>query len=237
MKIKILLIFSFCLFILPNKVIASSYFFPLGNTLQREQYKKFGQYIDSNFYENSGNLYPAKYTGYHAGTDLEIFPNEEKQLVPVYAVSDGKILYDGEVSGYGGLILLKLSSNLTVLYGHLKLNKNNLQIGDHIKAGQKIAYLGDAFSSQTGEERKHLHFAIYKGVGQYFKGYEDTQNGINNNWLDSLKYLNSQKATDPLPQISPTIIINKKVNPSVQTSKEIFFITIINRLINYLKSL
>lgn len=234
---KIIVFFILFFFINPYLILASSWYYPLEKTIQRQQYKKFNQYIDRNFYENSGNLYPAKYIGYHAGTDLEIFSTEEKDPVSVYAVSDGKIIFVDAVSGYGGLILLKTSNNLIFLYGHLDLSKIKLEIGKTVQAGQKIAYLGDAFSNQTGGERKHLHFALYKGRGKNFKGYENAPSDIKNNWLDSIKYLENQKALDLSLDFSQSVIIEKKKNTEKEVITENIFIFTFRKIINRLKQL
>lgn len=234
---KIILFFFLLFFIIPHQVFSSSYYYPLENTLQRPQFKKFGQYIDNDFYKNTGNLYPSKYIGYHAGTDLEIFRDEEKEPVPVYAVADGEIQFIGPVTGYGGLILLKTNNNLTFLYGHLNLSEINLKTKDKVYAGQKIAYLGDAFSTQTSGERKHLHFALYNGVGDYFKGYETNQKDLNNNWFDPLKHLENRVAIDPIQHVSPSVIIEKNKNLKNDLVRENIFVSTFNKIILYIKHL
>lgn len=219
-------------------VQAASWSYPLDQTLQRQQNKKFGQYIDSNFYINTGNLYPTKYTGYHAGTDLEIFSDEINKPVPVYAITDGQIKYYGQVSGYGGLLLLQIPDNLTVLYGHLKLSQNLVKAGDTVKAGQTIAYLGDAFSSETGGERKHLHLAIYKGNDNYFKGYELNLTDLESRWINPLDCVNQNLVNNNIasPQPNPTITTNLKTIPNVIKNKETnflkYFIDLINKFIH-----
>lgn len=229
-KIIILLI----VFLLPlfSRVLASSWFYPLENTLQRSQYKKFGQYIDKEFYKGNDQIFPNQFVGYHAGVDLEIFLEEKNQLVPIYAVSDGKIIYYGDVSGYGGLILQKLNNGYVVLYGHLKLNQTKLKVGDKVKAGEILTYLGDAYSTETGGERKHLHFAIYKGIGQYFKGYEVNKTDLQNKWLDPLLFLKENNAVDPKPVISPTKYMKKEISKPLinNNTSNNFFILILNFL-------
>jgi murein DD-endopeptidase MepM/ murein hydrolase activator NlpD len=160
-----------------------------------------GRYnIDRGFYIGKENIFPTQYTGYHSGTDLEILPGEENILVPVYAITTGKIIFIGMVSGYGGVILQTLNNNgFTALYGHLKIDTVNLKVGDTVNAGASLAYLGEGFSYQTGGERKHLHLGIYKGSGLYFHGYETNINLLQKLWVDPVQFLKDKSAIDPVP--------------------------------------
>lgn len=211
-------------FFLDKDVFALSWSYPLYNTLQRENYKTFGQYINSEFYKNKDNLFPAKYYGYHAGTDFEISPQELDKKIPVFAIYSGTITFIGNVQGYGGLILEELDNkNLTALYGHLNIKNTELKVGDKVKTGKQISYLGKAFSDETGGERKHLHFAIYKGDGQYFKGYEENKNDLNQKWIDPVEFLKSKKAIDPKE--------NAKSTPSKENNLILFIKNIIDGLL------
>lgn len=194
------------LFFAPHGAIAQTWFYPLDKTPERESYKVFGQFIDKGFYAGKENLFPNRFYGYHAGSDLEISPEELKKDVPIYAVSSGTIVFVGPVSGYGGLILEKIDNeDLTALYGHLKLTGSRLKTGDHVDLGQVISYLGNAFSSETGGERKHLHFAIYKGHDLYFRGYEDNKKALNEKWLDPLTFLSRKIAAVPSTETQATV--------------------------------
>jgi hypothetical protein len=64
------------------------------------------------------------------------------------------------------------------------------------KFGQRITYLGDAFSEETGGERKHLHFGIHKGIDLYFLGHEQTKEDLNLNWEDPTKFLRAKGAVE-----------------------------------------
>lgn len=220
------------LFIIPQLVLAQNWQYPLERTLERASYKEFGQYIDKNFYVGKENLFPGQYVGYHAGVDLEILPNELNQNVPVIAVTGGIISYVGFVSGYGGVILEKLGNEgLTVLYGHLKLSPTNLKAGDSVKSGQTLANLGNAFSSETGGERKHLHFGMYKGTDLYFKGYENTEAELSKRWINPLIFLQSKITISPtISQIfSPTPVSIEK-SGGIVSQISIFINNLLNRL-------
>lgn len=220
------------LLILSTEVFASSWYFPLEKYSQRQKYKKFGQYISPEFYLGQESLYPNKFLGYHAGDDLEILPNELNQKVPVYAISGGIITYFGKIQGYGGLILEQLpNQNLTVLYGHLNLQEIILQVGDKVSPGQKIAYLGHAFSTDSGGERKHLHFGIYRGNGLYFKGYETDLNILNSKWLNPDAFL-KDKINKNIPETQSAVSnIPQKTSPKTLLN---FFYVNLSRLINFL---
>jgi murein DD-endopeptidase MepM/ murein hydrolase activator NlpD len=186
------------LFITPQKSLALTWAYPLDRTLERASYKTFGQLIDKQFYVGKESLFPNRFYGYHAGSDLEIFPEELNKDVLVSAISSGIIIFVGRVSGYGGLILEKIDNeDLTVLYGHLKLENSWLKVGDRVDTGAQVALLGDAFSGETGGERKHLHFAIYEGHGLYFRGYEDNKNALDESWLDPITFLRENIVATP----------------------------------------
>lgn len=214
MKIFIIFLFPFFVvtyfFTFSLPVLAKNWQYPLDKTLERPSYKTFGQYFDKNYYINKENLFPNQYVGYHVGTDLEIFPQELDANVPVFAMGDGVISFIGPILGYGGLILEKLTSeNLTVLYGHLKLSSSNLKVGDYVQTGQTLTFLGNAFSSETGGERKHLHFGIYQGQDLYFKGYENTISKLDQKWINPLHFLQTRVIiTTPIAALTtiPTAI-------------------------------
>jgi len=196
---------SFFIFLTPKITSAESWQYPLDRTLERTSYKTFGQYFDKNSYIRKEALFPNQYTGFHAGFDLEIFIEEKDANVPVYAVGNGTISYIGPVTGYGGLILEKFDNlDLTALYGHLKLS-TDLKAGNKVQTGQIIATLGKEFSSETGEERKHLHFAIYKGNDLYFKGYENTKVLLDQKWIDPMQFLSDKTIiVTSTPTLTPT---------------------------------
>lgn len=220
----------------PVKTKAAGWYYPLQNTLKRQSLKTFGEYIDANFYKTAPEVFPAKFTGYHAGTDWEIFSDELNKEVPVYTVSAGKIIYSGTVSGYGGLILEQLDGiNKTALYGHLKPSSLILS-GKSVKAGEKIAVLGNAYSDETAGERKHLHFGIYNGNDLYFKGYEDNLYSINSKWVNPLLFLKDNNSLDP-SKTSSTDAIKIKISPGVKSDMPSRNEGIVFRLGYFVKSL
>jgi len=182
---------------------AADWYFPIQNYENRSQDKTFNQYIDKGFYVGRESLFPTQYTGYHMADDLEINPGEENQNVPVYAVTDAKVSFVGPVTGYGGVILLNIANDShTALYGHVKVKNLSFKAGDSVKAGQLLAYLGNGFSSETGGERKHLHFGIYNGKDPYFHGYESNETTVQSKWIDPWAYLKEKGAMEVSSQSS-----------------------------------
>lgn len=73
---------------------------------------------------------------------------------PVVAVAPGKVVYSGSgLRGYGQLLIIKHAGEYLSAYAH---NESILvKEGDSVKAGQKIALMGD-----SDAERVKLHFEI-----------------------------------------------------------------------------
>ncbi len=74
---------------------------------------------------------------------------------PVFAPSDGTVVYSGYKGGYGNAVIIDHGYGVTTLFGH------NSEIfvheGDHISRGQKISAVGSTGSS-TGP---HLHYEVH----------------------------------------------------------------------------
>jgi murein DD-endopeptidase MepM/ murein hydrolase activator NlpD len=90
----------------------------------------------------------------HVGVDLAC-----PQGTPIFAATDGVVLNSGEFGSYGNMVLIDHGDGFASLYGHNSVNV--VHEGDHIKAGQPIARVG-----QTGRATgPHLHFELrYNGV-------------------------------------------------------------------------
>lgn len=72
-------------------------------------------------------------------------------------VNDGGIGYDGDGSGWGNRIVIKLDdgSGRSMLFGHL--SKMNVKAGDKVKVGQVIGVTGNSGEMTTGP---HLHVEL-----------------------------------------------------------------------------
>lgn len=87
---------------------------------------------------------------YHLGIDIAA--NVGTAIVASVA---GKVIYSGELGGYGNCVEIQTDDVIT-LYGHC--SKLCVKVGDVIKQGQKIAEVGSTGNS-TGP---HLHFEFRK---------------------------------------------------------------------------
>jgi len=160
---------------------------PLTDSLSRITKKPFGIYITP----KSSPVQPEHFTGYHTGTDFEIFPVELDKYVPVSAICTGKIEVKRTAQGYGGVLVESCDLDnqpVTVVYGHLKLTSINQNVGDTLTAGESFALLGNAYSTETGGERKHLPLGIKKGSTVNLLGYVQNESDLSG-WLDFQKLL------------------------------------------------
>jgi murein DD-endopeptidase MepM/ murein hydrolase activator NlpD len=159
---------------------------PIDNPSNRVTKKPFGIYITP---QNSP-IQPERFSGFHTGADFETTADEKNIDVPVYAITDGKILSKQWASGYGGVLVESANMDnhpVTIIYGHLNLSTINKKVGDDIKSGEQIGYLGQGYSQQTDGERKHLHLGIHKGTELNILGYVKTSSQLDQ-WLNPCLY-------------------------------------------------
>lgn len=162
---------------------------PVDKTDQRQVLLKFGMYVTPDPSQNPITP-PERFTGYHTGMDIEILPEERDAPVPIKTICEGKVLYNGSIEGYGGVVIQECTINnqpVSVLYGHLKpVSIKVTKSEERVKPETVIAELGDANTEETGNTRKHLHLGIHKGNHIEFLGYLDDEADL-------------QEFIDPLP--------------------------------------
>ncbi|HSP38196.1 MAG TPA: M23 family metallopeptidase [Frankiaceae bacterium] len=107
----------------------------------------------------------------HPGIDLAA-PLE----TPIYAASEGDVLYSGPAQGFGNWVVLQHPGGVETVYGHMKFQDLLVPAGAHVKTGQNIARVGSEGMS-TGS---HLHFEVH----------------INNQRTDPIAFLNAQGVTE-----------------------------------------
>jgi murein DD-endopeptidase MepM/ murein hydrolase activator NlpD len=78
---------------------------------------------------------------------------------PIYALTDGEVEEAGPASGFGLWVVLRHPDGTRSVYGHV--NRMFVQVGQEVKAGQKIAEVGNRGQS-TGP---HLHLEIWDDDG------------------------------------------------------------------------
>ena len=85
----------------------------------------------------------------HSGVDIKT-----KDRDSIYAAFDGEVVFSKPYYGYGNLVRIKHANGLETYYSHN--SANFVKEGQHVKAGQVIALVG-----QTGRATTpHLHFEI-----------------------------------------------------------------------------
>ncbi len=150
--------------------------FPMANYVDGRTKKVFGQYVKDRF------------DGFHTGDDVEVAQNDKQ--VEVLAITPGKVIYKKWTAGYGGVVVLKHTisdDSYIVLYGHLRLSSIKKTVGDEVKTGEVIGYLGSPNSYDTDNERKHLHFSIYKLNDINVSGYVSSPNQLVN-WINPTQF-------------------------------------------------
>ncbi|MCQ2336695.1 MAG: peptidoglycan DD-metalloendopeptidase family protein [Paludibacteraceae bacterium] len=77
---------------------------------------------------------------------------------PVWSIGDGKVVFKAYKGGGGNTIKIKHNSVYSTAYLHLSGYAKGLKVGDHVKQGQIIGYVGSTGAS-TGP---HLDFRVWK---------------------------------------------------------------------------
>ena len=110
-----------------------------------------------------------------------------KRNTPVQASGDGVISFVGEKSGYGRTVEIKHGGNIKTLYAHLERFNARSKVGNKVKQGEIIAYVGDS-GRATGT---HLHFEFWQGKKRTdpVKVKLPSAKPINKNQLEDFKSL------------------------------------------------
>ncbi len=90
-------------------------------------------------------------TKFHQGIDIAA-PSGS----PVKAAADGKVIFSGQVAGYGNLVEVDHGDGWVTRYGHNGVNL--VAVGDEVKAGQTVGLVGST-GRATGP---HVHFEVRK---------------------------------------------------------------------------
>ncbi len=164
--------------------VVSGFVPPISQAKDRVTKKPFGIKISP----KDSPVSPERFSGYHTGTDFEVFPGEEHVDIPVVAVCSGVIQDKRVISGYGGVVIQQCEHQeepLLVLYGHLRITSVKQNAGDELRVGESFAVLGTGSSAQTSGERKHLHLGIIKGTRVDVRGYVQRESELAG-WIDPM---------------------------------------------------
>jgi murein DD-endopeptidase MepM/ murein hydrolase activator NlpD len=91
------------------------------------------------------------YTRMHAGIDFAAPYGS-----PIYAATDGIVEYAGRHGGHGNYVKLRHGGGIATGYAHM--SRIAASVGDHVRRGQVIGYVGSTGLS-TGP---HLHYELYR---------------------------------------------------------------------------
>lgn len=155
---------------------------PISGALARVTKKPFGLKISP----INSPVSPEKFSGYHTGADFETTEAEQNIAVHIYTICSGKLLVKKQATGYGGVVVQACEINkqaVTVVYGHLNLSSVSAKINQELKAGQSLGVLGQGYSTETDNERKHLHLSIHRGEVVVLLGYVSQAERLSE-WLD-----------------------------------------------------
>lgn len=169
------------------KEVSKEFISPIKKWFERITKKTFWLKVSP----NNSPVSPEKFSGYHTGIDFETFPWEENSEITITALCSGPLIMKKWGTGYGGVAVqrCKLGKEIvTVVYGHLKLASIEVTTNTELKTGEKLGILGKWYSSETDNERKHLHLSIHKWNEVNIRGYAATLWELNQ-WLDPLKYI------------------------------------------------
>jgi len=156
--------------------------FPINDFKSRITKKSFGTYVEP----GNSPVSLERFRGYHTAVDVEYEDVETE--VPVVAITDGMVEYRNYVSGYGGVIIIRhqiANQEILTLYGHLKLE--TIINEREVKKGQQIGILGQGYTKETDQERKHLHFGMIKGNKLNLRGYVQTKAELDG-WYNPLDF-------------------------------------------------
>lgn len=142
----------------PKKKKEGSYYDAEGKGIKRTFLKsplKFSR-VSSGF--NPKRMHPVLHREKgHMGTDYAAPVG-----APIWAASDGKIVFRGDKGGAGNMVILLHSNSLKTLYMHMSKFETGQKVGQRVKQKQVIGYVGMT-GLATGP---HLHFGVQKN-GRY----------------------------------------------------------------------
>ena len=98
----------------------------------------------------------------HEGCDL-MASKDIPGLYPVVSMTDGVVSARGWLEKGGYRIGITAPSGAYFYYAHLD-SYTNLKIGDYVRAGELLGYMGDSgygAEGTVGQFPVHLHFGIY----------------------------------------------------------------------------
>lgn len=171
----------------PKEETLKEFIFPIEKWPERVTKKTFWLKVSP----KNSPVSPEKFSGYHTGVDFEILEWEENTDIIIKAICSGPLLMKKWATGYGGVVVQKCERDtevITVVYGHLKLASIEAAINTELRAGDTLGILGKWYSSETDNERKHLHLSIHKWSVVNIRGYTSSEWELSQ-WINPLEVL------------------------------------------------
>jgi murein DD-endopeptidase MepM/ murein hydrolase activator NlpD len=146
-----------------DKILASSKLFIPGAQLDSTTLQEingdlfkwpiYGHYYISSYYGYRPDPFGSGRRVFHTGIDIPA-----PQGTPIHAAMSGMVSIVGTSSNNGNYVVLNHSGGYRTLYAHMVRRSRFLHVGEYVKAGDVIGYVGS-----TGESTgPHCHFMVYK---------------------------------------------------------------------------
>jgi hypothetical protein len=88
---------------------------------------------------------------------------------PVYAATDGVVIFSGRRRGYGNLVLIRHEGTQPVTTAYAHLDSRGVALGDSVTGGTQIGTMGNTTSDDDGDSGRvrggmgvHLHFSVQR---------------------------------------------------------------------------
>ena len=125
-----------------------------GESLRKSLLKSPLRYSYISSYYSKSRYHPIlKYWRPHQGLDYAA-----PKGAPVTSIGDGAVTFKGWKGGYGNLLEIKHKNNFITRYGHLSKFAKGIHVGQKVKMGELIGYVGST-GLATGP---HLHFEMHR---------------------------------------------------------------------------
>ena len=124
----------------------------------------------------------------HEGCDLMSKTNIRGEI-PVFSMSDGILENKGWLTLGGWRLGIRTKEGVYFYYAHLDSYANQLEVGQEIKAGQFLGFMGDSGYGEEGTVGQfdvHLHLGIYideSMIHQEGSSYGTGEISINPYWI------------------------------------------------------
>ena len=130
---------------------SSHYYTPEGEAMRKQFLRMPLDFARITSYFSLNRMHPILHTmRAHKGIDYAA-----PSGTPIKAAGDGTVVYSGERSGFGNVVMIQHGGAYTTVYGHM--SKINVRNGSHVEQGQVIGLVG-----ATGlATAPHLHYEFH----------------------------------------------------------------------------